>query len=250
MKKKLKVFLKKCLPDAFWRWRFTIISFRAFIKANTYPHPRHFGHFGKNIDIRLPLNVVEDIESVYLHDNTRLVNTSTVVSTNRTLGDNTGKFILKKYSACRNVTVIAFNHRPFVGVPYVLTSTMGLDEANDIIIEEDAWIGINVTLLAGAHIGRGAMVAACSLVNKDVPPYAVVAGFPAKVVASKFSLEEILEHERILYSPEERFSKEFLEKLFEDHFQGKKSIGRSDLTEEQKERLNRLKKERDIPIYD
>lgn len=244
-----KRLLKRCLPDIILRWVRTVIAFKAFVDSNTYPHPNRFGFFGKNIDIRLPLNVVENINSVYLHDNTRLVNTFAIVSTNRILGNSTGKFILKKYASCRNITAIAFNHRPTVGVPYVLTSNMELDEATDIIVEEDAWVGINVTLIPGAHIGRGAMVGACSLVNKEVPPYAVVAGFPAKVVASKFSLEEIIEHERILYPPEERFSREFLEKLFEEHFKGKKSIGSSTLTEEQKERLNQLKKEHGIPIY-
>jgi hypothetical protein len=245
----MKKELKKILPDIFLRWIRTVLSFRRLINSNIYPHPRKFGHFGKHVDLRLPLKLWE-MSSIYLHDNTRLNNALELQSTNREMGGKTGKFILKKYSACRNITVVSFNHRPYVGVPYILTPDMEeLDEANDIIVEEDVWIGINVTLLPGAHIGRGAVVGACSLVNKDVPPYAVVAGYPATVVATKFSLEDILEHERILYPLEERFSKEFLEKLFEDHFQGKKSIGRSDLTEEQKERLNRLKKERDIPIY-
>jgi len=245
----MKRLLKKILPNFLWRWINTFLYFKDFINHNTYPNSIKFGHFGENADIRLPLKIRE-MSSVYLHDNTRLNSALELESTNRVLGGKTGKFILKKYSACRSITVITFNHKPVVGVPYILTPDLGLDEANDIIVEEDVWIGINVTLIAGAHIGRGAIVGACSLVNKSIPPYAVVAGFPAKIVASKFSLEEIIEHERILYPPEERFTKEFLEKLFETHFREKKSIGTSGLTKEQSERLDQLKKERNIPIYD
>jgi len=248
MKKSLKKTIKKLLPNFFLRWIKTFLYFKSFINFNTHPHPKKFGYFGENADLRLPLKIRE-MKSVYLYDNTRLNGALELDSTNQTLGNKTGKFILKKYSACRNITVIAFNHKPVVGVPYILTPDMGLDEADDIVVEEDVWIGINVTLIAGAHIGRGAIVGACSLVNKDIPPYAVVAGFPAKIVASKFSLEEIIEHEKILYPPEERLSREFLEKLFENHFREKKSIGKSGLTEEQKDRLNQLKKERNIPIF-
>ena len=41
----------------------------------------------------------------------------------------------------------------------------------DIVIEEDVWVGCNVTLLLGVHIGRGATIAAGAVVNKDIPPY-------------------------------------------------------------------------------
>ena len=77
----------------------------------------------------------------------------------------------------------------------------------DVIVEEDIWIGTNVTLLAGTHIGRGCIVGACSLLNKEYPPYAVLAGSPAKIIAVKFSIEQILEHEKALYEENERFTK-------------------------------------------
>lgn len=68
-----------------------------------------------------------------------------------------------------------------------------------------------------ANIGRGAVVGANSLVVKEVPPYAVVAGSPAKIIAVRFSLEQILEHERHLYPKNERLSKEYLQALFENN---------------------------------
>lgn len=58
---------------------------------------------------------------------------------------------------------------------------------NDVIIGNDCWIGQNVTIKFGCKIGDGAIVAANSLVTKDVPPYAVVGGIPAKVIKYRFN---------------------------------------------------------------
>jgi acetyltransferase-like isoleucine patch superfamily enzyme len=56
----------------------------------------------------------------------------------------------------------------------------------DIHIEHDVWIGTGVTIMDGVRIGTGAVVAACSVVTKDVPPYAVVGGNPARVIKYRF----------------------------------------------------------------
>lgn len=54
--------------------------------------------------------------------------------------------------------------------------------AQEIIIEDDAWIGFNATVMKGVTIGKGAIVGANTMITKDVPPYAVVVGNPAKVI--------------------------------------------------------------------
>ena len=57
----------------------------------------------------------------------------------------------------------------------------------DIILEDDVWIGANVTVLSGVHIGQGAVIAAGAVVTRDVPPYAIAAGVPASVIKYRFS---------------------------------------------------------------
>lgn len=59
------------------------------------------------------------------------------------------------------------------------------DDYRPIVIENHAWIGVRATLLAGITIGEGAVVMAGAVVTRDVPPYAVVGGVPARVVSQR-----------------------------------------------------------------
>lgn len=52
----------------------------------------------------------------------------------------------------------------------------------EVIIGNDVWIGTNVVVLRNVHIGDGAVLAAGSVITKDVPPYAIVGGIPAKII--------------------------------------------------------------------
>lgn len=61
----------------------------------------------------------------------------------------------------------------------------------DIVIGNDVWIGSGSTIMSGVTIGDGAVIAANSTVVKDVPPYAIVGGNPAKVVKYRFTPEQI-----------------------------------------------------------
>lgn len=60
-----------------------------------------------------------------------------------------------------------------------------------VVIGNDVWIGANVTLLEGVNIGDGSIIAAGAVVTKDVPPYAIVGGVPAKVLDFRFSDDKI-----------------------------------------------------------
>jgi virginiamycin A acetyltransferase len=66
-----------------------------------------------------------------------------------------------------------------------------------IVVDDHVWIGLDVMVLSGVKIGKGAIVAARSVVTKDVPPYAIVAGNPAQVVKYRFSEETITKLEKV-----------------------------------------------------
>ena len=69
-----------------------------------------------------------------------------------------------------------------------------------IKVENDVWIGYGSIVFTGITIHKGAIVAAGSVVTKDVPAYAIVGGNPAHIIGYRFTQQEIKEHERLLYS--------------------------------------------------
>lgn len=66
-----------------------------------------------------------------------------------------------------------------------------------VVIGNDVWIGANVVILPGVHVGDGAILAAGAVITKDVEPYAIVGGVPAKVIKYRFSEDMIKKFEQI-----------------------------------------------------
>jgi acetyltransferase-like isoleucine patch superfamily enzyme len=66
------------------------------------------------------------------------------------------------------------------------------------VIGKDVWIGSNSTILTGVSIGDGAIIAAGSVVTKNIAAYSIVAGVPAKLIRKRFTADEILSHQKMI----------------------------------------------------
>ena len=83
-----------------------------------------------------------------------------------------------------DVTIITRNHRfDRTDIPMM---EQGFEEERPVYIGNDVWIGDRVLILPGVHIGDGSIIAAGAVVTKDVPPYSIVAGVPARKIRDRF----------------------------------------------------------------
>lgn len=172
-----------------------------------------FRYRGKRVFIEKKCNI--GVTSVFEGSN-RIGNNTELIAKmgyGSYIGKNCSFFgkIGKYCSIANNVNVITGNHptkdyisthpafystEKQVGFTYVNKTTFeehkyADEEKNPVVIGNDVWIGANVTILEGVTIGDGAIVAAGAVVTKDVPPYAIVGGIPAKVIKYRFDEEKI-----------------------------------------------------------
>ncbi len=169
-------------------------------------------------------NIAENViiykpQNLYLYEHTGIGMGSVIMNWR-------AKFVMKRYSgAAFGLKVVTGSHMRVPGKMFLQVTDEikeKMDATNrydkDVIVEEDVWIGSNVTLLGGTHIGRGSNIGSGSVVRGNIPPYAVVIGNPAKVVGFTFTPEQIVEHEKQLYPEEERIPLETLEKNYQKYF--------------------------------
>lgn len=143
---------------------------------------------------------IRGAQNIFLEDHVNIGSGSTIYSTRAKL------YIKSHVITGPNLTIITGDHKYEVGS--FIDSTIK-DESNydqDVVIENDVWIGSNVTILKGVHIGRGAIIAAGAVVTKDIPPYSIAAGVPAKPIRTKWHTNEIIRHESLLYPQNDRTS--------------------------------------------
>ena len=84
-------------------------------------------------------------------------------------------------------------------------------------IGDNVYIGAGAKILGPITVGNNSVIGAGAVVTKTLPPYCLVAGVPAKPIKRKWSIDEILEHERALYPEDQRFSRDELESIFKDN---------------------------------
>nr|WP_082995127.1 CatB-related O-acetyltransferase [Halomonas elongata] len=102
---------------------------------------------------------------------------------------------IKKYCALgEGVKIITSNHGVSIanlhaGLQKKITGSTGHRSKGGVVVGNNCWIGDNVIILPGVHIGNGSVVAAGSVVTKSVPAYSIVAGNPSKVIRERFSQE-------------------------------------------------------------
>jgi acetyltransferase-like isoleucine patch superfamily enzyme len=194
------------------------ISFNLFLSSlngfyrNYFQTKRSkFGSIHATARVRFPI-LIKGIENVYLSENTHILGRSLLITTK-------AKFIMKKNSAsAEGLTVVTGSHPSVVGKLFLDIAADDIQEAKDVIVEEDVWLAANVTLLAGLTVGRGAIIGSGTVCRSSVPPYAIVVGNPAKVVGFKFSPEEVIAHEKLLYPENERLGLELLQKNYNKYF--------------------------------
>lgn len=171
-----------------------------------------FGYISDNVIITPPRSFGNK-KNVFLYDNVSIGERSFISAKN-------AKFIIKGNCAiAEGFTVHTGNHANVIGkfVTDINEGNKPQGYDKDVVVERDVWIGCNVTLLLGVTVGRGSIIAAGAVVSKDIPPYAIAGGVPANFIKFKWTIEEILEHEKLLYDESERYSKVELEKIFETY---------------------------------
>ena len=94
-----------------------------------------------------------------------------------------------------NVSLVGGDHRmDVVGTPMIFA---GRGMNRRVVIKDDVWVGHGVIIMHGVVIGEGSIIAAGSIVTKDVNPYTIVAGSPAKKIRDRFLSEQDRERHRI-----------------------------------------------------
>ena len=150
---------------------------------------------GRGVYLRPMSSDLKGLHNLSVGDGSSIPKGSTIYCTDAPLT------IGKKVVFGPKPTIITGDHRIDIVGKYILdVKTEEKLPENDapVVIEDDVWVGANVTILKGVTIGRGSVVAAGSVVTKSCEPYSIIGGVPAKLIKKRFTVEQIREHERIL----------------------------------------------------
>jgi len=176
----------------------TIIFFRNVknrILRNIFKHL--FAQCGKNV--RFYASDVFSFSTIYLKDDIYIGRGAKFSARNSHIN------IGNKVMFGPNVTIRGGNHNTSVVGAYMadVHSKRETDD-QDVIIEDDVWVGSGAIILKGVIIRRGSVVAAGAVVTKSFPPYSIIGGVPAALIKRRFSPTQIVEHEIHLYPENSR----------------------------------------------
>jgi acetyltransferase-like isoleucine patch superfamily enzyme len=113
-----------------------------------------------------------------------------------------------------SVTIMGGDHNiSQLGLRMIEVKEKRPDDDQAVVIEDDTWVGTNAVILKGVRVCRGAVVGAGAVVTRDVPAYSVVGGVPARVLRFRWSVDEVIDHESVLYAPGQRLARGELEEV-------------------------------------
>ncbi|MBC7229354.1 MAG: acyltransferase [Actinobacteria bacterium] len=113
------------------------------------------------------------------HEGELYIGDNTIFGTDNTVNCYAGVYIGPECLFADSVYIVDFDHNYWD--PVISIRSQGITK-RPIRLEGDIWVGEKVSILRGVTVGRGSVIGAMSLVNRDVPPYAVVGGVPARVL--------------------------------------------------------------------
>lgn len=203
-----------CLSSFREFWRCFKLSYKS-IRARYFNRRDKWGAIGEGSVIHNP-SMVSGRQNIYIGNNVN-------IDWNNVLYVTKGRLIIKDNCIIAiGCTIITDNHKPQLGERLKDRGNDNL-EGGEIVLNEDVWLGANVTLLSGVNIGRGAILGAGTcLKGKQIPPYAIVIGNPGRVIGFKMTPEEIIKHESFLYDENDRLSLSVLEKNYREFYIEKK----------------------------
>ena len=148
-------------------------------------------HIGANCNITHPKNIILG-NNVWIGDNCLFMNAK-------------AKIIMGNHiMLAPNVSIVTGNHRiDKIGTYMDMVTEKKEKNDQEVIIEDDVWIGMNVTILKGVTIGKGSVIGAGSIITHNVPQYSIYYPEATTCKKKRFSDKDIVVHEKMLNEKKE-----------------------------------------------